>query len=197
MELLIATRNAGKVAELEKLLAGLPVSLRGLNDFSNVPEAEETGATFAENAQIKARFYAARTGLFALADDSGLEVEALGGAPGIFSARYAGDAASDRERREKLLRELDATGDAERRARFVCAIAIADAGGEIKHLAEGACEGKIARAAAGANGFGYDALFIPDNYAQTFGELPDELKRKIRGDKKNNSIFARRYAALT
>lgn len=179
MELLIATRNNGKVKELENLLADLPVRLRSLNDFPNVPEAEETGATFAENARLKARFYAARTGLFALADDSGLSVEALGGAPGIYSARYAGDDASDAERIEKLLKELNAAGDKNRRARFVCAAAVADAGGEIKFLAEGICGGAIAQAARGKNGFGYDPIFIPDNFNQTFGELSDDIKRQI------------------
>ncbi len=179
MQLLIATRNNGKVKELENLLADLPVRLRSLNDFPNVPEAEETGATFAENARLKAQFYAARTGLFALADDSGLAVEALGGAPGIFSARYAGDDASDAQKIEKLLKELNATGAENRRARFVCAIAIADANGEIKFLAEGICGGAIAHDARGKNGFGYDPIFIPDNFNQTFGELSDDIKRQI------------------
>lgn len=179
MELLIATKNIGKVKELENLLADSPVRLRSLNDFPNVPEAVETGATFAENARLKARFYAAQTGLLALADDSGLAVEALGGAPGIFSARYAGDDASNAERIEKLLSELKATGDENRRARFVCAIAIADARGEIKFLAEGICNGAIAKAATGKNGFGYDPIFIPDNFNRTFGELSDNVKREI------------------
>ena len=179
MQLLIATKNSGKVKELKKLLADLPVSLRSLNDFSNLPEAEETGATFAENARLKASFYAVRTGLFALADDSGLEVKALNGAPGVFSARYAGENASDAQRIEKLLKELNATRDEQRRARFVCAIAVADASGEIQHLAEASCGGVIARTATGANGFGYDSIFIPDGCKQTFGELSDDIKQQI------------------
>ena len=179
MQLLIATRNRGKVRELEKLLADLPVSLRSLNDFPDVPEAEETGATFAENARIKASFYAERTGISALADDSGLAVEALGGAPGVLSARYAGENASDAQRCRKLLKELNATGDEQRRARFVCAIALADARGEIKHLAEAACAGRISPLAKGANGFGYDSIFVPEGFEQTFGELHDEVKQKI------------------
>lgn len=179
MRLLIATKNVGKANEFQKLLADLPVRLHNLNDFPDVPEAEETGATFAENARLKARFYAERTGIFALADDSGLEVEALGGAPGVFSARYAGAAASDGERIAKLLEELDATEDENRRARFVCAIALADERGEIKHVAEGARGGAIARVASGSNGFGYDPIFIPDGFDRTFGELSDDVKERI------------------
>ena len=178
-QLLIATKNAGKVKELKELLADLPVRLQSLNDFPTLPEAEETGATFAENAGLKARFYAERTSVLALADDSGLEVEALDGAPGVLSARYAGAAASDGERIEKLLKELNAVPDERRRARFVCAIAISDARGEIKYTAEASCGGTIARTAKGANGFGYDPIFIPDDFDRTFGELSAETKREI------------------
>lgn len=179
MEILVATKNAGKIKELEQLLAGLPVHLRSLNEFSDVVEAEETGATFAENAVLKARSYASQTRLWALADDSGLEVDALGGAPGVYSARYAGEGASDADRIEKLLSELKSVPDEQRRARFVCAMAVSDANGEIKFLAEETCEGAIARTPSGANGFGYDPVFIPDNFNQTFGELADEIKREI------------------
>jgi XTP/dITP diphosphohydrolase len=180
MQLLIATRNVGKVKELEKLLADLPVTVRSLNDFPNVPEApEETGATFADNAQIKAKFYAERAGILALADDSGLTVDALGGAPGVLSARYAGIDATDADRIAKLLKELNQTGDEKRRASFVCAIAVADARGEIKHLAEAACAGRIADSAKGANGFGYDPVFIPDGFELTFGELSARVKERI------------------
>ena len=179
IQLLTATKNAGKVKEFENLLADLPVDLRSLNDFPNIIEPEETGATFAENAQLKARYYAVQTGLFALADDSGLEVEALAGAPGVFSARYAGANANDAERIEKLLKELNATHAKTRRARFVCAIAIADARGEIKYQAEASCGGTIARTAKGTHGFGYDPIFIPDGFKGTFGELSDDIKQQI------------------
>lgn len=179
MQLLIATKNSEKVKELECLLADLPLRLRSLNDFSNIVEAEETGETFSENAVLKARSYALQTGLLSLADDSGLEVEALGGAPGVFSARYAGRSATDAEKIKKLLGELSGKEDENRRARFVCAMAICEARGEIKFLTEEICAGKIALKAAGTNGFGYDAVFIPDGFEQTFGELSKDTKQQI------------------
>jgi XTP/dITP diphosphohydrolase len=179
MKLLIATNNAGKIRELNEYLMDLPIELFGLSAFENVSDVEETGATFAENAILKASSYARQTGFWALSDDSGLEVEALNGAPGVFSARYAGENAGDAERIEKLLDELAETGDESRRARFVCAIAIADETGEIKFLAEGVCEGKIALKPRGANGFGYDPIFVPIGFEQTFGELSSTVKGEI------------------
>jgi len=179
MEILVATKNVGKVKELERLFANLPARLRSLNEFPDVVEAVETGVTFAENAVLKAQSYALQTGVWALADDSGLEVEALGGAPGVFSARYAGENATDEEKIEKLLGELDTRRDENRRARFVCAMAISDEKGEIKFLTEGICAGRIAPTAKGANGFGYDPVFIPAGFGQTFGELANEMKEKI------------------
>ncbi len=178
-ELLVATSNAGKVRELSELLSDFPLRLRLLSDFPDVDEAEETGETFAENAAIKALHYSARAGLLTLSDDSGLAVDALGGAPGVRSARYAGREATYAERMSKLLGELDATGDPERRARFVCVIAVADPSAGTLHTFEGECRGRIARAPRGTGGFGYDPLFIPDGYEQTFGELPDHVKQSI------------------
>jgi XTP/dITP diphosphohydrolase len=178
-ELLIATGNRGKVRELTELIAGLPLRLRGLGEFHGVPVAEETGATFAENAEIKARFYAAHTGLATLADDSGLEVEALGGAPGVYSARYAGEAATDAERVARLLSELRDAADASRRARFVCAAALFDPRDASCEIFLGACAGRIGREPRGSNGFGYDPVFIPDGFEQTFAELPGEIKQRI------------------
>ncbi len=178
-ELLVATKNVGKIKELKKLLADSPVQLRSLNDFPDVIEPEETGATFSENAVLKARSYARQTGLPALADDSGLEVEALGGAPGVFSARYAGAGATEAQRIEKLLREMNETNDANRRARFVCAMAISDAAGETQFVAEGVCDGEIALMSSGAGGFGYDPVFIPDGFSETFGELSGDIKQQI------------------
>jgi len=200
-EILIATKNIGKLKEVEELLADLPFRLRGLDDFSNVFEPKETGATFAENAVLKAQSYASQTNLWALADDSGLEVEALGGAPGILSARYAGADANYADKIEKLLKEIGETQDRERRARFVCAIAVADEKGEIKFIEEGVCSGTIALTAGGANGFGYDSIFIPDGFSLTFGELSLEIKQQIshRGRAINKIIqqLRRFYAALT
>lgn len=177
-EILIATKNAGKVRELEKLLEDSgDFRLRSLNEFPDVADVEETGATFAENAVLKARSYAKLTNLLALADDSGLEVEVLGGAPGVFSARYAGENASDAEKIGKLLNELQEKRN--RNARFVCVMALANEKGEIIHLAEGICEGEIALNVSGANGFGYDPVFIPEGFGQTFGELSADVKREI------------------
>jgi len=178
-EIVVATKNFGKVKELRTLLADLPLQLRSLNEFPNIFEAKETGASFAENAVIKARAYALQTKLWSLADDSGLEVAALGGAPGVFSARYAGENATDEEKITKLLYELNETQDWKRLARFVCVMAISDEKGEMKFLTEGVCEGKIALSPSGTNGFGYDPIFIPDDFEQTFGELSDEIKQKI------------------
>lgn len=178
-KLLIATKNAGKIREIKELLKDLPITVKDLSEFEEISEPAETGATFAENAALKAVYYAAATGVPALADDSGLEVDALGGAPGIFSARYAGEKASDKERISKLLSELGETAAENRGARFVCAMAVADEQGAVKFLTEGLCRGKIAFAASGANGFGYDPIFVPDGFSDTFGVISDNIKQKI------------------
>lgn len=178
-QLLVATNNAGKIRELNELLADLPIQLKSLKDFENIVDVAETGETFTENAVLKAREYALQTKMWAVADDSGLEVEALGGAPGVFSARYAGEQASNEERIEKLLQELEKTKDKNLFAQFVCVMAIADENGEIKFIAEAVCKGKISLNAYGNNGFGYDPVFIPAGFTQTFGELSDEIKQKI------------------
>lgn len=176
-ELLIATKNADKMKELKKLLSKSNFILSDLNEFPNIGEVSETGRTFTENAVLKARNYALQTKMRAVADDSGLEVETLDGAPGVFSARYAGEFASDAEKINKLLRELHE--NKQRRARFVCVMAVADEKGTVEFLAEGVCNGKIAVKASGTNGFGYDPIFVPDGFEQTFGELSSEIKQKI------------------
>lgn len=178
-ELLIATNNAGKIRELNGLLANLPLRLRQLSEFAQIEEVEETGKTFAENASLKARLYSRQTNLWTLADDSGLEVDALGGAPGVLSARYAGRHATDEERNARLLAELGLTGDEQRTARFVCAIALYDPATETTEIFNGTCEGRIAKQPRGHQGFGYDPLFIPSGHAHTFGELPDAVKQQI------------------
>jgi XTP/dITP diphosphohydrolase len=177
-ELLIATRNEGKAREFASLLGATRLRVRSLAEFPRALEVEETGATFAENAALKARAYARATGLWTLADDSGLEVDALGGAPGVFSARYGG-LPTDEARTAHLLEELARTGDAARRARFVCVIALALPPSDRLQLFEGTCEGRIAHAPRGRNGFGYDPVFIPDGHGQTFGELSDETKARL------------------
>lgn len=177
--LLLGTRNRGKVKEITSILEDSGWSFSSLQEFRNVESPEEVGETYADNAILKARFYAAATGQCALADDSGLEVEALGGAPGVLSARYAGENASDADRRELLLSELANIGDKQRRARFVSVVAITDPDGRVLNVSEGICEGTIASAARGTGGFGYDPLFVPDGYEQTFAELPSDIKNRI------------------
>lgn len=179
MQILAGTKNAGKVRELKELLAGLPVNLQSLNEFENIVEPEETGETFAENAVIKAVYYAQETGLAALADDSGLEVAALNNAPGVYSARYAGEKATDAEKISKLLNEMKTVKEENRSARFVCAIVLTDKTGKIIFQAEGVCGGKIALAPAGKNGFGYDPVFIPEGFDETFGELSGAIKSNL------------------
>lgn len=178
-ELLVATGNAGKVRELSKLLADAPLRLRLLSEFTGITEADETGATFAENAVIKALHYSKQSGLLTLSDDSGLVVDALNGAPGVYSARYAGTEATYEERMAKLLGEIAATGDGERSARFVFVIALAAPLTGTLDTFEGTCEGRIAHAPRGDGGFGYDPIFIPEGHTQTFGELPDEIKQNM------------------
>jgi XTP/dITP diphosphohydrolase len=179
MKLVVGTNNAGKIKELNELLADLPVEISGLSEFENIFDVEETGTTFEENAILKANSYARQTGHWALSDDSGLAVDALGGAPGVYSARYAGENAGNDDKINKLLGELAKTGDRSRRARFVCVMALADDSGDIKFLAEGVCEGRIAAQPRGANGFGYDPIFIPEGFEETFGELSSTVKREI------------------
>ena len=171
--IVVATSNAHKVDEYRKLLADQNVELKSLLDYPAFPGVEENGKTFAENAAIKALAACKYCDVPAFADDSGLEVEALDGRPGVFSSRYA---ASDPERIQKLLGELEGQGN--RRARFVCAIAIAF-NGEVIETFEGEVKGTITLAPRGTEGFGYDPVFQPDGYDQTFGELSQEIKNSI------------------
>ena len=177
--LLVATHNEGKVREIRGLIEGVPLGVRWLSEFADIPEAEETGATFVENAVLKARHYSSLSGLLTLSDDSGLEVEALGGAPGVHSARYGGRDLPYPEKMARLLAELAAANAEDRRARFKCVIALADPStGEVNTF-EGVCEGLLAHAPRGSGGFGYDPVFVPDGHTQTFGELPPEVKQHL------------------
>ena len=178
-ELLIATRNEGKLIEVREMLAELPLRFLSLRDFPGIITVDETATSFAGNASLKARGYALQTGAFTLADDSGLEVDALGGEPGIRSTRYAGEAASDFDRVKRLLSNLADFEGTARTARFVAAIAIADPQGTILNVSIGTCEGTITENPLGENGFGYDPIFIPDGYEQTFAGLGSEAKNKI------------------
>jgi len=175
--LLLGTRNLGKLREITSILEDSGWSFSSPQE--NIGTPAEDGKTFTDNATTKARFYATASGLWALADDSGLEVEALGGAPGVYSARYAGENASDADRRALLLSELARVSEKDRRARFVAVVAVASADGTVLNVSEGICDGTITFAPRGDGGFGYDPLFVPDGYDQTFAELPETVKNRI------------------
>ena len=183
LTLVMATRNAGKVRELAELLRDLDVRLLSLNDFPELPEIPETGATFADNALAKAQTVAGLTGLPALADDSGLEVEALGGRPGVFSARYAQDRTgkatpTDEQNWQKLLDELRDVPPEKRQARFVCEIALAWPQGRLI-TTRGELTGAIALKPRGTRGFGYDPVFWLSDYQATVAELDPAVKNRI------------------
>ena len=174
--LVIATRNAGKKSEITALLNGFPVTVKGLDEFGPLPQPEENEATFEGNAYSKAAAAARMLGLPALADDSGLVVDALGGAPGVHSARYGGEEASDAQRCAKLLRAM--AGQTNRRAAFACVLSIALPNGRALTYT-GRCEGLIAAAPSGRSGFGYDPVFYYPPLAKTFAELTPEEKSRV------------------
>jgi len=176
-ELVIATRNPGKVREIQQILSGLGVRWRSLEEFSDIAEPDETGTTFAENARLKALYYAERTSCLVLADDSGLEVDALNGRPGVESARLAGEQKSDTDNNARLILELRDVPEARRSARFRCAIALAESGRVLMET-EGCIEGRIIDRPRGANGFGYDPhFFVPECGATTAELTPDQKSR--------------------
>jgi len=177
-KVILATNNQGKVKELESMLTDFEVEILSLKDFPELPEVEEDGKTFEENALKKAREICVQTACITIADDSGLEVDALDGQPGVYSARFAGELKSDAANNEKLLRLLKDVPEAERTARFRCVIAVVTPQGKERFF-DGACEGVIGHAAKGAEGFGYDPLFIVPAYHKTFAELGLETKNKI------------------
>lgn len=178
-DLLIATNNEGKVREYARLLSGLPFRLRSLSEFGIKTDVDETADTFEENAVIKAAAYAKLSSTPTLADDSGLCIDRLEGAPGVRSARYAGEQATDADRILKVLSELNGVAIRDRTARFVCVIALSNSDGKIVTSVEGRCEGVITDSPNGTNGFGYDPIFIPDGFDRTFGELDANVKDQI------------------
>ncbi|NLV20695.1 MAG: XTP/dITP diphosphatase [Syntrophomonadaceae bacterium] len=177
-KLLIASRNQKKKKELQQILSGLNFELLSLDDLPPLPEVEEDGTTFAENAIKKAVTVARQTGLLALADDSGLVVDALQGAPGVFSARYSDPEANDEKNNRKLLLAMQDIPDADRSARFVCVIALAEPDGQVQTV-QGICEGRIDKVLKGSAGFGYDPLFIPDGFEESFAQLDPSIKNTI------------------
>jgi XTP/dITP diphosphohydrolase len=177
VKILVATNNRGKVRELAEIFTGLQDSLLLPADIGLTLDVAETGQTYADNARLKARAFTRASGLISIGDDSGLEVDALAGAPGLHSARYAGPGASDADRRAKLVQELRGI-PAPRPARFRCVIAVAQPAGDV-HLFEGTCEGEIILEERGSNGFGYDPIFYLPEYRRTMAELPPEVKNRI------------------
>lgn len=176
--LLIATHNQGKIEEIADLLAELDVQLLGLDDVGIAWDVEETGATFRENAMLKAESYARASGLLTLADDSGLEVDALGGRPGVHTARFGGDGLTPEQRYHLLLQELQDVPWPVRTARFRCVVALAGPGGLLE-VQEGTVEGHIAQAPSGEGGFGYDPVFHVLQYDATMAQLPAVTKNRI------------------
>jgi XTP/dITP diphosphohydrolase len=176
-KLVLATRNKHKIEELKTLLRDLDLEILTLTDFPSVPPLIEDGTTFQENALKKARAVFQHTTLPSLADDSGLEVFFLNGRPGVRSARYAGENATDEQNNEKLLREMRGVAPRRRRARFRAVIALVGSGFE--EIGEGTCIGSLAEDPRGTSGFGYDPIFIPDGFTRTYAELKEEEKNKI------------------
>ena len=175
--IVLATKNKGKIKEMRELLAPMNIEVLSLADFSPVDDAEENGATFAENAMLKARYYFAHTGTPCLADDSGLEVDALGGRPGVYSARYSGEDATDAANNAKVLREMEGIEKDKRTARFRCAMAFVGEGVEL--TTDGTCEGALLTEERGQGGFGYDPIFYVPKFDRTLAEMSSEEKNSI------------------
>ncbi len=179
MEIVIASRNLHKIREIRSILKPqFPLDFTSLLDFPNYQPPEETGATFEENVFVKATRAAAALKHWVIADDSGLVIPALGDAPGVNSARYAGEHATDKENREKLVKALDSLQESERVGYYVCALALASPDG-IQKQVKGLCEGSLLLARRGSQGFGYDPLFLKYDYNKTFAEIDEETKNKI------------------
>jgi XTP/dITP diphosphohydrolase len=175
----VASRNRKKTAEIRDLLAPYAIEVLSISGIAGVPDVVEDGPSFAKNAAKKASETARRLSLWTLGEDSGLEVAALGGAPGIYSARFSGPGATDESNNAKLMSELSAVPDERRNARYVCNVALADASGTIRLQVEAYCHGRMTREARGTNGFGYDPYFLIPEYHRTFGELSPAVKRRL------------------
>jgi len=178
IQVVIATKNEGKIKEILEIIKLNNVSFSTFKDFDNWPDVDENGSTFKENAVLKAKAILGFSGLSALADDSGLEVDALGGEPGVISARYAGDHCSTPDNNTKLLNKLKGVAVSERTAQFRCVAAYFNLEGTLL-ITEGICRGHIAVEPKGIGGFGYDPLFVPDGYDVTIAQLPPEEKNRI------------------
>jgi XTP/dITP diphosphohydrolase len=196
-EIVIATRNRKKLKELKRLFKGARIKIASLDSFPEAPEVIEDRGTFKGNAIKKAAVVSKRIRRLVIADDSGLEVDALGGKPGVHSARYAGPSQTDTRNIEKLLRALKGTPLPKRIARFKCAIAVCDSG-KVVGTVEGVCEGRIAFRAQGGKGFGYDPVFVPRGYKSTFGKLSsatkDRSSHRAKALKKAKDVIERYFS---
>ena len=197
MKIVLATHNKHKTREFKRILStlGIDIEILTLDEIGFSDEIIEDGSTFEENAMIKARC-ASRLGYIGIADDSGLAVDALNGAPGIFSARYAGDICNDKANNEKLLRELSGVKDDERSARFVCAIACSFPDGKNDFTVKADTEGFITHKESGEGGFGYDPLFFCEKYGKTFAELTPDEKNGISHRGRAIKLFAEKFAQI-
>lgn len=195
--ILIATKNKGKIADFTMLFSSYNIQVMSLYDLEDeVEDIEETGKTFEENAALKAETIAEKLGMLVLADDSGLIVDSLGGAPGIYSARYAGDYANDQNNNALLLKNMINIPEADRTARFICVLAVATPGKETLFYT-GYCKGSIATEAKGENGFGYDPLFIPRGYTETMAELEQAEKNAMSHRSEALRVLEKDIDALT
>ncbi len=177
--IILASRNRKKTREVTEILAPAGIAVIPVTDFADVADVDEDGQTFAENAAKKARQVAIHLKRWVIGDDSGLQVDALGGAPGIYSARYSGDGATDERNNQKLVAGLDSVPDDKRGAGYVCSVALSDPQGQIRIACEGTCRGRILRQASGKGGFGYDPYFLIPEYHMTFGELSSAVKNRL------------------
>lgn len=178
-EVVLGSRNPGKAREIAALLNPCGIALRSVSEFPNVKDVVEDGESFQENASKKARETALAVGRWVIAEDSGLMVDALGGAPGIYSARFSGEGATDEKNNQKLLQELEGVPEARRGAKYVCHVAVASPAGQISLNVESECRGRITTEPRGSNGFGYDPYFLIPEYHQTFGELSPLVKKVL------------------
>jgi XTP/dITP diphosphohydrolase len=192
-DLLLASQNPGKLAEMKQLVAGLPFRVVSPADLGIGDAPEETGTSFIENAILKARHYARRSGRLTVADDSGLSVDALDGGPGLYSSRFGGEGATDTDRNRLLLEKLASVSAERRGARFTSAVAVVR-DGDVLFSTEASVEGRIASEPRGANGFGYDPLFFYPSFGRTFGEVPPEEKSRVSH---RGQAFARLREFLT
>tara|TARA_B100000530_G_scaffold286295_1_gene201157 strand:- start:76 stop:690 length:615 start_codon:yes stop_codon:yes gene_type:complete len=178
-QVVLGSRNPGKAREIAALLNPLGIELLSVTEFPDVADVVEDGSSFEENASKKARETALAVNRWVIAEDSGLAVDALGGAPGIYSARFSGEGATDEKNNQKLIQELKGVPDAKRGAKYVCHVAVADATGEVRLNVECECRGWITTEPRGSNGFGYDPYFLIPEYHQTFGELSPLVKKVL------------------